>query len=113
MKKPPYIWNTGVSGMEAIMAEVFNDTSIAFYVILIVWVADQYDAICCHSATSKKFWLRFFYIYQFFFYSYQYRFAGQYGGLALLTSSMFILVGKSVEICLKSLKNRGFWMKSA
>eukprot|EP00081_Caenorhabditis_elegans_P014751 NP_494212.3 Uncharacterized protein CELE_Y59C2A.2 [Caenorhabditis elegans] len=78
-------------GMEAIMAEVFNDTSIAFYVILIVWVADQYDAICCHSATSKKFWLRFFYIYQFFFYSYQYRFAGQYGGLALLTSSMFIL----------------------
>ncbi|EFP12979.1 hypothetical protein CRE_06902 [Caenorhabditis remanei] len=78
-------------GMEAIMAEVFNDTSIAFYVILIVWVADQYDAICCHSPTSKKFWLRFFYIYQFFFYSYQYRFSGQYGGLALLTSSMFIL----------------------
>uniref|UniRef100_A0A1I7T5Z5 Membralin n=1 Tax=Caenorhabditis tropicalis TaxID=1561998 RepID=A0A1I7T5Z5_9PELO len=78
-------------GMEAIMAEVFNDTSIAFYVILIVWVADQYDAICCHSTTSKKFWLRFFYIYQFFFYSYQYRFAGQYGGLALLTSAMFII----------------------
>ncbi|CAP38255.2 Protein CBG21463 [Caenorhabditis briggsae] len=78
-------------GMEAIMAEVFMDTSIAFYVILIVWVADQYDAICCHSATSKKFWLRFFYIYQFFFYSYQYRFNGQYGGLALLTSSIFIL----------------------
>ncbi|CAO4367513.1 unnamed protein product [Caenorhabditis nigoni] len=78
-------------GMEAIMAEVFMDTSIAFYVILIVWVADQYDAICCHSPTSKKFWLRFFYIYQFFFYSYQYRFNGQYGGLALLTSSVFIL----------------------
>ncbi|CAI2347071.1 unnamed protein product [Caenorhabditis sp. 36 PRJEB53466] len=78
-------------GMEAIMAEVFNDTSIAFYVILIVWVADQYDAICCHSTTSKKYWLRFFYIYQFFFYSYQYRFAGQYGGLALVTSALFIL----------------------
>ncbi|EGT54221.1 hypothetical protein CAEBREN_13260 [Caenorhabditis brenneri] len=79
-------------GMEAIMAEVFNDTSIAFYVILIVWVADQYDAICCHSTTSKKFWLRFFYIYQFFFYSYQYRFSGQYGGLALSTSALFILL---------------------
>lgn len=78
-------------GMEAIMAEVFADTSIAFYVILIVWIADQYDAICCHSTVSKKFWLRFFYIYQFFFYSYQYRFNGQYGGLALMTSSCFIL----------------------
>uniref|UniRef100_A0A8R1E2T1 Membralin n=1 Tax=Caenorhabditis japonica TaxID=281687 RepID=A0A8R1E2T1_CAEJA len=78
-------------GMEAIMAEVFNDTSIAFYVILIVWVADQYDAICCHSAISKKFWLRYFYLYQFFFYAYQYRFGGQYGGLALATASVFIL----------------------
>ncbi|CAI5441384.1 unnamed protein product [Caenorhabditis angaria] len=78
-------------GMEAIMSEVFNDTTTAFYVILIVWVADQYDAICCHSPVSKRFWLRFFYVYQYFFYAYQYRFGGQYGTLALWTSATFIL----------------------
>ncbi|CAD6198408.1 unnamed protein product [Caenorhabditis auriculariae] len=78
-------------GMEAIMSEVFNDTTTAFYVILIVWLADQYDAICCHCPISKRYWLRFFYMYQFFFYAYQYRFGGQYGGLALITSATFIL----------------------
>ncbi|VDL74407.1 unnamed protein product [Nippostrongylus brasiliensis] len=76
--------------MEAIMSEVFADTTTAFYVILIVWIADQYDAICCHSHVSKRFWLRFFYLYQFFFYAYQYRFGGQYGGMALVTSTAFI-----------------------
>uniref|UniRef100_A0A8R1TJI2 Membralin n=1 Tax=Onchocerca volvulus TaxID=6282 RepID=A0A8R1TJI2_ONCVO len=78
-------------GMEAIMSEVFNDTSTAFYVILLVWIADQYDAICCHSPISKRHWLRFFYLYHYAFYAYQYRYNGQYGGLALLTSSFFIL----------------------
>ncbi|KAK6751823.1 hypothetical protein RB195_003320 [Necator americanus] len=78
-------------GMEAIMSEVFADTTTAFYVILIVWIADQYDAICCHSHVSKRFWLRFFYLYQFFFYAYQYRFGGQYGGMALITSTAFII----------------------
>uniref|UniRef100_A0A1I7XWT2 Membralin n=1 Tax=Steinernema glaseri TaxID=37863 RepID=A0A1I7XWT2_9BILA len=78
-------------GMEAIMSEVFNDTSTAFYVILMVWVADQYDAICCHSSISKRHWLRFFYLYHFTFYAYQYRFNGQYGGFALLTSALFVL----------------------
>ncbi|CAB3410981.1 unnamed protein product [Caenorhabditis bovis] len=78
-------------GMEAIMSEVFNDTTTAFYVILIVWIADQFDAICCHSPISKRMWLRFFYIYQYFFYAYQYRFGGQYGNLALWTSASFIL----------------------
>ena len=29
-------------GMEAIMSEFFNDTTTAFYIILIVWVADNY-----------------------------------------------------------------------
>ncbi|VDM60353.1 unnamed protein product [Angiostrongylus costaricensis] len=77
-------------GMETIMSEVFADTTTAFYVILIVWIADQYDAICCHSHVSKRYWLRFFYLYQFFFYAYQYRFGGQYGGMALLTSTAFI-----------------------
>lgn len=46
------------SGMEAIMSEFFNDTTTAFYIILIVWVADQYDAICCHTNISKRHWLR-------------------------------------------------------
>ena len=44
--------------MEAIMSEFFNDTTTSFYIILIVWTADQYDAICCHTQQSKKFWLR-------------------------------------------------------
>lgn len=47
-----------VAGMEAIMSEFFNDTTTAFYIILIVWLADQYDAICCHTNTSKRHWLR-------------------------------------------------------
>ncbi|CAG9564066.1 unnamed protein product [Danaus chrysippus] len=44
-------------GMEAIMSEFFNDTTTAFYIILIVWIADQYDAICCHTAIAKRHWL--------------------------------------------------------
>lgn len=47
------------TGMEAIMSEFFNDTTTAFYIILIVWLADQYDAICCHTNTSKRHWLRY------------------------------------------------------
>ncbi|XP_075216350.1 membralin isoform X3 [Lycorma delicatula] len=77
-------------GMEAIMSEFFNDTTTAFYIILIVWIADQYDAICCHTTVTKKYWLRFFYLYHFSFYAYHYRFNGQYSGLALVTSWLFI-----------------------
>ncbi|XP_069128017.1 membralin-like [Argopecten irradians] len=77
-------------GMEAIMSEFFNDTTTAFYIILIVWIADQYDAICCHTDISKRHWLRFFYLYHFAFYAYHYRFNGQYSGLALFTSWLFI-----------------------
>lgn len=77
-------------GMEAIMSEFFNDTTTAFYIILIVWLADQYDAICCHTSTSRRHWLRFFYVYHFAFYAYHYRFNGQYSSLALVTSWLFI-----------------------
>lgn len=77
-------------GMEAIMSEFFNDTTTAFYIILIVWIADQYDAICCHTNISKRHWLRFFYLYHFAFYAYHYRFNGQYSGLALFVSWLFI-----------------------
>lgn len=45
--------------MEAIMSEFFNDTTTAFYIILIVWIADQYDAICCITPITKRHWLRY------------------------------------------------------
>ena len=80
-------------GMEAIMSEFFEDTTTAFYIILIVWIADQYDAICCHTSITRKYWLRFFYLYHFTFYAYHYRFSGQYSGLALLTMWLFTQVG--------------------
>ncbi|XP_017768215.1 PREDICTED: membralin isoform X2 [Nicrophorus vespilloides] len=77
-------------GMEAIMSEFFNDSTTAFYIILVVWIADQYDAICCHTPITKRHWLRFFYLYHFSFYAYHYRFNGQYSSLALMTSWLFI-----------------------
>ncbi|XP_076621887.1 membralin isoform X2 [Colletes latitarsis] len=77
-------------GMEAIMSEFFNDTRTAFYIILIVWIADQYDVVCCHTPVTKRYWLRFFYLYHFSFYAYHYRFNGQYSSLALVTSWLFI-----------------------
>lgn len=77
-------------GMEAIMSEFFNDTSTAFYIILVVWFADQYDAVCCHTSVTKRHWLRFFYLYHFSFYAYHYRFNGQYSNLCLFTSWLFI-----------------------
>jgi len=36
--------------------------------------------------------VRFFYLYHFAFYAYHYRFNGQYSGLALMTSWLFIQV---------------------
>lgn len=66
-----------VSGMEAIMSEFFKDTSTAFYIIVLVWLCDQYEAICCHTPITRKHWLRFFYLYHFAFYAYHYRFNGQ------------------------------------
>ena len=46
------------TGMEAIMSEFFNDTTTAFYIMLIVFIADQYDAVCCHTPITKRHWLR-------------------------------------------------------
>ncbi|GFS76497.1 membralin [Trichonephila clavipes] len=45
-------------GMEAIMSEFFNDSVTAFYIIIIVWMADQYDSICCRTTVSRKHWLK-------------------------------------------------------
>lgn len=55
----PNTFRFSFSGMEALMSEFFNDTTTAFYIILIVWVADQYDAICCHTPLTKRHWLRY------------------------------------------------------
>ncbi|XP_066932012.1 membralin-like [Clytia hemisphaerica] len=77
-------------GMETIMSEYFNDTTISFYIILIVWAVDQFDSICCHTTTSQKYWLRFFYLYHFIFYAYHYRFNGQYSSLALAATWFLI-----------------------
>ena len=74
------------------MSEFFEDTTTAFYIILIVWVADQYDAICCHTSVTRRYWLRFFYLYHMTFYAYHYRFSGQYSGLALVTMWLFTQV---------------------
>uniref|UniRef100_A0A5S6QD02 Membralin n=1 Tax=Trichuris muris TaxID=70415 RepID=A0A5S6QD02_TRIMR len=81
----------GLVGMEAVMAEFFVDANIAFFVILIVWVADQYDSICCTSSVSRRFWLRFFYLYHFMFYAYYSRFNGQFSYLALLSCWVWTL----------------------
>jgi len=76
-------------GMEAIMSEFFEDTTTAFYIILLVWLCDQYDSVCCHTPITKRYWLRFFYLYHTAFYAYHYRFSGQYSGLALFTMWLF------------------------
>ncbi|CAG0921177.1 unnamed protein product [Notodromas monacha] len=90
-------------GMEAIMSEFFNDTSTAFYIILIVWMADQYDAICCHAAITKRHWLRFFYLYHFAFYAYHYRYNGLYSGLALVRELFQYMIVQSLRL-LRSMK---------
>ena len=69
-----------------------QDTSTAFYIILLVWLCDQYDSVCCHTPITKRYWLRFFYLYHTAFYAYHYRFSGQYSGLALLTMWLFTQV---------------------
>ncbi|XP_018011883.1 uncharacterized protein LOC108669105 [Hyalella azteca] len=77
-------------GMEAIMSEFFKDTTTSFYIIVIVWVCDQYETLCCNQPVTRKHWLRFFYLYHFAFYAYHYRFNGQYSWLALMTSWFFL-----------------------
>ncbi|GFR06109.1 membralin [Trichonephila clavata] len=76
-------------GMEAVMSDFFHDRSIALHIIVIVWFADLYDAVCCQSALSKRHWYKFFYLYHFLFYAYNYKFSGVYWPLTLLTSWLF------------------------
>jgi len=46
------------AGVEALISELFSDAATGFYVILIVWLADQYDVICCHTPIARRHWLR-------------------------------------------------------
>lgn len=77
-------------GTEEIMTEFFHDSTLAFYVILSIWIADQFDAICMHTVISRRHWVRFFFFYHFAFYAYHYRYNGQFSELALFTSWLFI-----------------------
>ena len=55
-------------GIEAIICEFFEDTTTAFWIIIMIWEADQFDVLCCHSSVSKRHWLKFFFLYHYFFY---------------------------------------------
>ncbi|CAH8640926.1 unnamed protein product [Schistosoma bovis] len=77
--------------METIMSEFFGDSITAFYVILIISVCDHYEAVFCRTELSKRYWPRYFYLYHFGFYAYHYRFNGQFSGVALWVSWLFIL----------------------
>ncbi|CAH8650765.1 unnamed protein product [Heterobilharzia americana] len=77
--------------METIMSEFFGDSITAFYIILIVSICDHYEAVFCRTELSKQYWPRFFYLYHFGFYAYHYRFSGQFSGVALWVSWLFIL----------------------
>jgi hypothetical protein len=89
-------------GMEAIMSEFFNDATTAFYIILVVWIADQYDAVCCHSSISKRHWLRFFFLYHFAFYAYHYRLKK----LKLIVSKIYL----NHKLTLDSMDNIAGWL---
>ncbi|PAA73368.1 hypothetical protein BOX15_Mlig016888g2 [Macrostomum lignano] len=80
----------GLVGMETIMSDFFTDSSTAFYVIIIIWISDQFLALLCHTSVTRRHWPRFFFLYHAGFYAYYYRFNGQYSGLALTTSWLFI-----------------------
>ncbi|CAI6373084.1 unnamed protein product [Macrosiphum euphorbiae] len=72
------------------MSEMFNDITTAFYVILIVCLADQYVMYFCNSPIAQKHWQKFFYLYHFSFYAYHFRFNGQFSKLPLICSWLFI-----------------------
>jgi hypothetical protein len=48
-----------VVGLENILTEFFSDSSISFWVILMIWSADHFHSICCQSYIGRKYWWRF------------------------------------------------------
>jgi len=79
-------------GLEDIMSEYFGDSRIAFYVILSVWIADQFHSYCCHTPITKKYWIRFFYLYHLGFYMYYHIYTSRRNAfIALFTSCMLTM----------------------
>ncbi|CBY11274.1 unnamed protein product [Oikopleura dioica] len=79
-------------GLEDIMSEYFGDSRIAFYVILSVWIADQFHSYCCHTPITKKYWIRFFYLYHLGFYMYYHIYNSRRNAfIALFTSCMLTM----------------------
>lgn len=78
-------------GLEDIMSEYFSDSRIAFYVILNVWIADQFHSYCCHTPITKKYWLRFFYLYHIGFYVYYHIYARRNAFMALFVSCILTM----------------------
>jgi len=77
-------------GLEDIMSEYFGDSRIAFYIILNVWIADQFHSYCCHTPITKKYWIRFFYLYHFAFYAYYHLYTRRNSFMALFASCLLI-----------------------
>merc|ERR1712098_717256 len=78
-------------GLEDIMSEYFSDSRIAFYVILNVWIADQFHSYCCHTPITKKYWLRFFYLYHIGFYVYYHIYSRRNAFMALFVSCILTM----------------------
>lgn len=78
-------------GLEDIMSEYFSDSRIAFYVILNVWIADQFHSYCCHTPITKKYWLRFFYLYHTGFYVYYHIYSRRNAFMALFVSCILTM----------------------
>lgn len=78
-------------GLEDIMSEYFGDSRIAFYIILNVWIADQFHSYCCHTPITKKYWIRFFYLYHFAFYAYYHIYTRRNSFMALFASCLLIM----------------------
>lgn len=78
-------------GLEDIMSEYFGDSRIAFYIILNVWIADQFHSYCCHTPITKKYWIRFFYLYHFAFYSYYHIYQRRNAFMALFASCLLTM----------------------
>lgn len=95
--------------------------------LLVIWSINKdqnikLSMIAIHTALKKhlyseivicSFPYRFFYLYHFAFYAYHYRFNGQYSGLALFTSWLFIQVSlKYLFVIELYIQKESYWSKS-
>ncbi|KAL7670214.1 hypothetical protein ACOME3_005154 [Neoechinorhynchus agilis] len=78
-------------GVESILTEFFKDSSSAFYIVILVWIADHFYQVCCRTEMSKKYWMNFFYLYQYIFYVNQIKSNGFFCELAFLCTLLFVM----------------------